>query len=293
MKLWHGLFALMILVFLGCGGGGGGGGGGGSDATATGRIVQVETGAAPNPTAAVQIGSASVFSDASDGSFQIDTNVGANDITVDTRTVASGVWVFDIVPLVSGVNDVGDLWVGPQRVTLTGIVRNSATNDPIAGATVSFGGRMGTTNGSGIFNLAEVAYSNATQVAFWGIPGAVRAAGFFKTDFSAAPNVASGGIVDIGEIFLVPTSDPNPPGPPYNLWGQVSAPGGPAGAIVRLKQGGVDKRVFNVGADGRYFFFTVPGDYVISASKGASTAADILVTLTSPTEVIRRDVVIP
>jgi len=292
MKAWQTALFFLILVFLGCGGGGGGGSSS-NDATATGRIVQVETGAAPNPAASVQIGSGSVLTDASDGSFQLDAKVGSSVLTADTQTVSSGVWVFNIVPLVAGVNDVGDLWVGPERVTLRGTVRNSATNDPIVGATVSFGGRQGTTNGSGIFSLAEVAYSSATQVAFWGIPGSVRATGFFKTDFSAAPNIASGGIVDVGEIFLVPTSDPNPPGPPYNIWGQVTAPGGPSGAIVRLKQGGVDKRVFNVGPDGKYFFFVVPGSYVISASKGASTAADINVTLTSPTEVIRRDVVIP
>lgn len=292
MKIGQIGLALMVLVFLGCGGGGGGGGGGGT-ATATGRVIQVETGAAPNPTAAVQIGSNSVFSDASDGSFQLDASIGSQTITVDTRTVASGVWVFQVPPLVEGVNDVGDLWVGPDRVTLTGTVRNSATSDPIAGATVTFGGRIGLTNASGVFSLAEVAYSDATHVAFWGIPGTVRATGFFKSDFSAAPNLAVSGVVDVGDIFMVPTSDPNPPGPPYNIWGQVTAPGGPSGAIVRLKQNGIDQRVYNVGPDGRYFFFVVPGSYVISGSKGASTAPEIDVTLTSPTEVLRRDVAIP
>jgi hypothetical protein len=219
--------------------------------------------------------------------------VGTNTLTVDTRTQASGVWIFSILPLVAGVNDVGDLWVGPERVTLTGVVKSSATGLPIAGATVSFGGRMGLTDASGVFSLAEVAYSSSTQVAFWGIPGSVRATGFFKADFSAAPHVAQSGIVNVGEILLVPTSDPNPPGPPYNIWGQITAPGGPSGSVVRLKQGGVDVRVFNVGPEGRYFFFVTAGDYTISASKGASTAPDVNVTLTSPTEVIRRDIVIP
>jgi hypothetical protein len=40
-------------------------------------------------------------------------------------------------------------------------------------------------------------------------------------------------------------------------------------------------------------FFVSPGTYTISASKGASTAPDIVVTLTQPNEVIRRDVTIP
>ena len=60
-----------------------------------------------------------------------------------------------------------------------------------------------------------------------------------------------------------------------------------------LKQGGVDVRVFNVGADGKYFFFVLPGSYAIAASKGASNAPEVPVTLTQPTEVIRRDITIP
>ena len=289
MKLGTILFGLVLLVLFGCGGGGGGGS---STATVTGRVIQVETGAAPNPTASVQMGSSSVFSDASDGSFQLTAPAGSTLITVDTRTPTSGVWLFTVPP-VSGIAEVGDLWVGPDRVTLTGTVKNSADSAPIANAIVTFGGRIGLTNASGVFTLPEVAYSAANQAAFWGIPGAARATGFFKTDFSAAPNLPVGGIVNVGEIFLVPTSDPNPPGVPFNIWGQVTAPGGPSGAIVRLKQNGTDVRVFNVGPDGRYFFFVVPGDYIISGSKNGSTAADIPVTLTQPTEVIRRDIAIP
>lgn len=285
------LFVPLLLILFACGGGGGGGTGGGG-ATVTGRVIQVETGSAPNPVASVQIGSNSTLTDASDGSFQLQAASGSTQIVVDTRTVASGVWTFTVPP-VQGVTDVGDLWVGPMKVMLTGTVRNSASNDPVAGATVSFGGRTGLTNASGVFSLADVAYSGTSLVAFWGIPGTVRANGFFRADFSAAPNTASGGTVDVGTILLVPTSDPNPPGPPYNIWGQVTAPGGPSGAIVRLKQNGNDVRVFNVGAEGKYFFFVLPGNYVISASKGASTAPDIAVTLTQPTEVIRRDVTIP
>lgn len=284
------LFGLVLLVLFGCGGGGGGNGS--SNATVTGRVIQVETGAAPNPTASVQMETSSVFTDASDGSFQLTAPAGSTLITVDTRTLTSGVWLFTVPP-VSGVTEVGDLWVGPDRIDLTGTVRNSADSGPIANAIVTFGGRIGLTNASGVFTLVEVAYSAANQAAFWGIPGAARATGFFKTDFSAAPNLPVAGVVNVGDIFLVPTSDPNPPGVPFNIWGQVTAPGGPSGAIVRLKQNGSDVRVFNVGADGRYFFFVTPGDYVISGSKGASTAPDILVTLTQPTEVIRRDVAIP
>jgi hypothetical protein len=116
---------------------------------------------------------------------------------------------------------------------------------------------------------------------------------FFLATFSAAPNLAVGGVVNVGDIFLVPESDPNPPPPPYNIWGQITATGGPSGAIVRLKQNGTDVRVFNVGTDGKYFFFVLPGSYTISASKNGSTAPDVNVTLNQATDVIRRDITIP
>lgn len=290
MKFGTVLFALVLLVLFGCGGGGGGGGS--SNATVTGRVIQVETGAAPNPAASVQMDAGSVLTDASDGSFQVTTPTGSTTITVDSQTPTTGVWVFTVPP-VTGVTDVGDLWIGPDRITLTGTVRNSADSAPLANAFVTFGGRTGLTDASGVFTLLEVAYSAANQAAFWGIPGSARATGFFKSDFSAAPNLPVAGVVNVGDIFLVPTSDPNPPGVPFNIWGQIAASGGPSGSIVRLKQNGSDVRVFNVGPDGRYFFFVTPGDYVISASKGASTAPDVPVTLTQPTEVIRRDISIP
>jgi hypothetical protein len=276
------------LMFGGACGGGGGGGTSGGGATLVGRVLQVETGGPPNPQASVQVGSRSTLTDPGDGSFQLGVPTGTAALTVDTMTQTSGVWQFAFAPA-SGVTDVGDLWVGPERVTLRGTVRDSTNNGPVPGATVAFGGRSGATDAFGVFNLTDVAYSSQTQTAFWGIVGTVRASGFFRTDFSAQPNVAIGGVVDVGDIFITPLSDPNPPTTPFNIWGMVSAQGGPQGAIVRLKVGGNDVRVFNVGADGRYLFFVVPGTYTISASKGAQTAPDQQVTLTSANQVIRRD----
>jgi hypothetical protein len=264
------------------------GGGGNALATVVGRVLNVETGGPPNPQASVQAGAGSALTSASDGSFQVEAPLGATQLTVDSRTQAIGVWVFAI-PAASGVTDAGDLWIGAESVTVRGTVRDSTTNDPVPGAEVTFAGRRALTDANGVFNLLQVAYSSNTQTAFWGIVGSVRATGYFKTDWSTQPNVASGGVVDVGDIIVAPLSDPNPPGPPFNIWGTVTATGGPQGAVVRLKQGGNDVRVFNVGPDGRYIFFVVPGTYVITASKGAQTAPDQQVTLTAPNEVIRRD----
>lgn len=288
MRLFLAVLIACGLALIGCGGGGGGGGGGN---TVQGRVLDVSTGGPPNPPATVRIGSKSAATSPSDGSFTIDSvPSGANSLTVDTGTPPS--WTFSIGPI-NGNTDVGDLWIGPERVTVTGTVRDAATNNPIANATVRFAGRAGTTNAAGVFNLLDVAYSSATQTAFWGIVGRVTAIGYFFAEFSAQPNVAVGGVVTVDPILLTANSNPDPPGTPFNIWGLISAPGGPSGAVVRLKQGGVDVRVFNVGSDGRYLFFVAPGSYEISASKGASTAPDVPVTLTQTNEVIRRDIAIP
>lgn len=277
-------FGLMLLTFLGCGGGGG------TSATATfvGRVFNVATGGPTNPQSSVSAGGSSVLTSSTDGSFQLPASSGATTIVVDSNSGSLGIWQFS-VPAASGVTDVGDLWIGPQRVTVRGVVRDSTTGNAVAGAIVTFAGRTAISSGTGQFDLLEVAYSDATQTAFWGIVGTVRASGYFSTDFSTQPNLANAGVVNVGDLLITPTSDPNPPGPPYNIWGLVSAAGGPQGAIVRLKQGGNDVRVFNVGPDGRYLFFAQPGTYTISASKGAQSAPDQQVTLTQPNEVIRRD----
>lgn len=275
----------VCLVLCGCAGGGSV-----ILATLVGRVLQVATGGPPNPQASVQVGSRSTLTSASDGSFQLGVPQGTAQLSVDTLST-SGVWTFQF-PAASGVTDVGDLWVGPERVALEGTVRSSTDNSPVVGATVAFAGRSGNTDANGQFSLQDVAYSNATQTAFWGIVGSVKANGFFKADFSAAPNVAIAGVVSVGDIIVAPLSDPNPPGTPFNIWGIITATGGAQGSVVRLKQGGVDVRVFNVAADGRYLFFIVPGTYTISATKGALTAPDVDVILSQPNEVIRRDIVI-
>jgi len=137
------LFALtmgaLTLMLAACGGGGNGGGG-----TVVGRVLQVETGGPPNPQASVQTSSASALTSTADGSFQVGAPDGSTSLTVDTLTQSSGVWVFSIVS-VSGVTDVGDLWVGPERVSVHGTVRDSTNNNPVPGAPVSFAGRNAVT----------------------------------------------------------------------------------------------------------------------------------------------------
>lgn len=280
------LAVLTAILLGGCGGGGGGGPSG--SASLIGRVLSITTGGPTNPAASIQgvSGSPSTNSDLTDGSFTL-TPVSNGTTQAKVIPNQNGWPVFTFTfPGAQGNTVIGDLWVGPEQVTLHGRILSTVNSQPIANASVSFGGQNGTTNASGVFDLPGVAYSSDTQSAFWGIVGTARANGFFKTDFNAAPNLAVGGVVDVGDILLTPSNDPNPPGPPYNITGRVLPIGGSAGCVVTLKQGATELRKYNVGNDGKYYFWIVPGTYTVTYQKNAQTAPDQIVNLTQPNQTV-------
>lgn len=279
---WISVVAILA-VLLGCGGGGGGGGGG---TTLIGRVLSVATGGPLNPAGQVQLpgGNPSTTTDLSDGSFSL-------------GGVAAGTTQTEVIPnqlgwpnftfnhtAASGQTVIGDLWVGPEQVTLRGRTVDALTNNPIPNADVSFGGQVGKSDGTGVFNLTGVGYSSETQTAFWGIAGsAVKLGEYLRTDFSAAPFIKDGSnVVNIGDVLLTPQGDSNPPPTPYNITGRVLPVGGSIGTIVTLKQGSTNLRIFNVGNDGRYYFWITPGTYEITYVKGSQSAPTQNVNLTQP-----------
>jgi hypothetical protein len=282
---------LMALGLNACGGSGGGGGGSSTGNTITGAVVYVETGGAPNPQASVQVGSASVLTDSSDGSFTLNVPAGTTTVTVDTKSSA-GVWTFTI-PAVSGTEDVGNLWVGPQKVTLTGQVLDSSTNAPIAGATVNFGGAVGTTNASGTYSLNPVAYPNTNFAAFWGILGNVTDPNYFANTLSASPNTAVGGVVTVAPVLMTPLSNTTPPNTPYTIWGRITPLTLGAGCTAILMQNGTPVRQTTADGTGTYYFWVPAGTYTIHFVNGPHTdATDPTVTVKATNDVERQDVVL-
>ena len=281
------LTALFLIIAIGCGGGGGTTTTGGA-VDVLGRVLNVETGGATNPQSSVQIGSNSALTSVADGSFTVPATLGASSLSVDTQS-GFGTWMFSFSPI-TGTTDVGDLWVGPQRVTVRGFIRDSSTNIGIAGATATFGGRIDVTDANGEFVLVDVAYSDANQTAFWGIAGFARANGFVASEWSAQPNVAVAGVVTVNDILLTPNSDPIPPGPPFNIWGRVSPGADAPGTIATLRLNGNPVRVFNVASDGVYRFWVEPGTYTITFVMGSLNASVPSFTLNDPSEVKRFDV---
>ena len=279
---------LLCYALTACGGGGGGGGG--TNANLTGRVIYVETGGAPNPQASVQVGGVSVLTDASDGSFTLSVPQGTTKLTVDTKS-ASGVWTFAIPPA-TGTQDVGDLWVGPNRVTLTGQVLDSSTNAGIKGASVTFGGAIGTTDSTGTFSLNPVAYPTTNLAAFWGIVGNVNATNYYANTFNASPNTSVAGVVNVAAILMTPLSNTTPPPPPYNIWGEITPTNLGANCKVTLLQNGTPVRVTHADSSGTYYLWVVPGTYTLHFVSGSHTTGDLPVTVKTTNDVERVDAVL-
>jgi hypothetical protein len=282
------LLAIVCVALSGCGGGGGGGPtGSGGNGAVVGRVLNVVTGGPLSPAATVQVGNNTSSTSPADGSFTVTAKNGSTTLLVDTHNATFGVWSFTI-PAVSGTVDAGDVWVGPEKVTVTGRVIASTDLQPIAGAKVSFAGRTATTDSTGIFSLTNVAYSSATQTAFWGIAGSAVATGFFNTQFSTSPAVANSGVVTVSDVVLTPLSDTDPPPLPSNIIGRVLPLSEASGTIVTLKDGtGNAVRIFNVGSNGAYGFWIAPGSYTVTYQNGSKTATSQSVTLGAPDQVIR------
>ena len=282
----------MLLCFLlvGCGGGGGGGGSA-TTAQLSGRVLNVITGGSLNPAGQVQVGTGRALTNPADGSFSLPVSVGTTSLTIDTRNSQFGVWVFSI-PAVTATTDVGDLWVGPEKVTVTGTVRDSTNNNPVANAAINFAGRSAVSNSNGVFSLLNVAYSSASTASFAGITGSATATGYFLSSFTAGNNVANAGVVTVDDILVTPSSDSNPPSTPYNVFGKVSPSSVSIGTTVTVLQRGAPVLQTTVGADNRYYVWLPVGDYVIQFANGSHTAPDQAVTLTQSNQVIQRDVVL-
>lgn len=268
MNRWIAAGLLLVLVILAACGGGGGGSSLPSTVNVVGNLLWIETGAAPNPPATVRIGDVSVTSDEVDGYFSIDVPPGNLTMTVTyvppsgppvVRTFALGAVASDL--------DLGDVYIGPEEVTVTGNVVDSQTSAPVPGATVRLAGRSTLTGSNGQFTLTNVAYSSNTQSVFLGLQGEVEKTGYFNSFFSP-PGTPIGGIIDVGTIQLVPQGSSTPPPLPYNVSGSVS----PAVvANIQVLSGTTVIRETTSDPGGLFTLWLPAGTYTVNATSGALT----------------------
>lgn len=283
------IFSLVLLVLVGCGGGGASSGP--TSVTLSGLVVSITTLGAPNPVASVQSGSAT-GNTAVDGSFSLTVPSGTTSVTV-IYTPSGGsptTFVFNF-PGLTEDTDLGTLFVGPEKVTVNGLVKNQVTSAPINGATVKLAGQSTTTNSSGSYTFSSIPYDSSVPANFFALDGRAGATGYFVRLFNPT-NLPLTGVATIDDILLQPDSGIAPPGTPFTISGLVGPAGVAAGSKVDLVQGSTIIRSFNVGADRIYGFWVPPGTYIIRASKPSAglTAPDITVSLTAPTDTVRRDV---
>ncbi|MBI1332485.1 MAG: hypothetical protein GC165_06365 [Armatimonadetes bacterium] len=279
------LLCLVGIVILACGGGGSF-----SEIRISGRVLDISTGAPTTTSSSVQSSSATAATSTVDGSFIVGAPKNETQLLVSGPSLlAYPVFTYTFSALTQSQNDVGDLWIGPEQVSVTGKVLNAADDTPVANAVVRFAGQMGVTDASGNFSVANVAYSSADTTSFEGITGRVEATNFLSNEFTPNGATANAGIVDVGVLLITPVDSDSPPPLPYNIWGVITPSGLASGTIVTLKSGGTTVRRFTVGTDARYQFWVNAGSYTIEFANGTHTAPDQNVTLNNSSDVIRAD----
>ncbi len=276
------LLLFLLLLICGCGGGGSGGGGGSTLVTLSGRVLWIETGSGTNPVSTVQAGTASTTTDPLDGFFQFDVSPGTASVTVTYVPGTGGpiVRTFSF-GAVTDTTDVGDLYIGPESVTLHGTVVDASTNLPVAGATVTIAGRSATTLGNGTFSVANVAYSSSNPAVFLGLEGTVTAQDYFARNFSP-PTLATGGVVEVGTVALTPTGSNNPPPPPYDVVGTVLPTDQGALATITVKKGNAIIRQTTADSLAKFSLWLPVGTFTVEATNGTNSGSTtVTVTDTS------------
>lgn len=275
------LLFLLGLLIVGCGGGGGGGGGA-TNAFLIGRVLWVETNAATSPAATINSGGSSTTTDIVDGSFVVTVPVGTSSLTISFTEQGSTtpiVMTFSF-PAATGTVDVGDLYIGPETVTVHGTVHDASNSQPVSGATIKLAGRTATSDINGEFNLLDVAYSSSSPAAFGDILGEVSKLGYVTRQFNP-PTVAVAGVIELGTLIISPESLNNPPGPPSNLTGTILPVNDGAGSTVELLDAGMNViRTQIADGAGQYRFWAPVGTFTVEAT-AVTTSGSESVTLTS------------
>jgi len=285
-SLWAlliGVFAVLTALLTGCGGGGGFFG---PSALLQGRVVLVGTGQPPNPPATVIVGGQSVRTSTQEGAFQLRVPTTATQLTVRTQGLPD--FTFTLPPLQAGQTvDLGDLYVGARTIAVQGRIVDALTQQPVGEATVSLLGQRAQSNPTtGRFTLNGVAYDPEGVL---DPEGEVRKTGYLPRRFLADQPVIDG-VMEVGDLLLLPETDDNPPGQPGNVRGVVQVPlDTPVGARIDVYTPPdapiANESVILSQPSGAFRLWLLPGNYRLVFTKGARTATRTI-TVTSLTQEI-------
>jgi hypothetical protein len=267
------LLLVLAALLVGCGGGGGSQ----VNALLVGRVLWIESNSATDPAASVSSGGNTTTTDVIDGSFVLQAPVGATSVTVSYSDGGPPVVFTFNFPPASGTVDLGDLYIGPETVTVHGTVTDASDDQPVAGATVKLAGRTAVTAANGEFNLLDVAYSSSQSAAFGDLIGEVSKPFYVTRQFNP-PTVAVGGVVEVGTLQISPESLDEPPPLPANITGSVLPVNDGAGALVELLEGPNVIRTTTADGEGHFRLWAPVGSYTVRATNGPKTG-------TAPVEV--------
>lgn len=272
--------ALLVAVVLGCGGGGG------SvipqNPELVGNVLWIETGAATNPPATVRVGQASTTTSSQDGFFSLRVPAGVTSFTVSFTPSGSSdpvVRSFTIPPVLADT-DLGDIYIGPETVTLTGTLRDSTNNALIPNARATFAGQSALSGPDGRFAITGVAYSGQTQSVFLGLQGTANRTGYF-TAFFTPPGPASLGALDVGTVLMTPQGDDTAPPLPANVNGAATPNG--AGASITVRESGNIVRTTTAGPNGAFQLWLPAGAFTVTATSGTRSGTANL-TIANPAQ---------
>lgn len=278
MRRLTGFWMMAIALLLaGCGGGGvGGGGGGGGEAILQGRVVLVGTGTAPNPPATVIAGNVSVTTDPQNGSFRFGVDPATRTLIVRTPGLQED-FTFNLPPLASGTTtDLGDLYVGPQKVAVQGRVVNALTQEAVGEAQITLLGQSTLSNTTdGKFTLNDIAYDPNGAL---DSEGTIQKEGFLPQRFLVDQPPSVEGIIQLGDLLIIPVIDENPPPAPGNVRGRVAVPSPETPQFTRIDiytpPNALEayESVIVSNTDGGFALWLLPGQYRLEFTKGTRRA---------------------
>lgn len=276
--LWLALFAWLL---TGCGGGGGFG-----SVVIQGRVALVGTGNAPNPPATVHAGGASTQTNPQEGTFALRVPPDTTRLTVEAPSYP--LYVFNLPPLITDqVNDLGVLYVGPEKVAVQGRIVNALDQKPVGGATITLlGQRTLSSDTDGKFTLNEVPFD---REGILDAEGQIEKTGFVPQRFLVdTPPID--GIIQLGDIVIAPESEGNPPDVPGNVRGIVRVAGdsNPIGTLILIysppnAESPLETEVVSQ-SSGAFALWLLPGQYrlVFSQSGRQAERTFTVVNLNTP-----------
>jgi hypothetical protein len=249
-------------------------------------VVLVGTGQPPNPPATVIVGRQSVRTSTQEGAFRLRVPTTATQLTVRTQGLPD--FTFNLPPLQAGQTvDLGDLYVGAQTISVQGRIVDALTQQPVGEATITLlGQRVQSNPTTGRFTLNGVAYDPEGVL---DPEGEVRKTGYLPRRFLADQPVIDG-VMDVGDLLLLPETDDNPPGQPGNVRGVVQVPASDAVGVRIDVYTPPDAPIASESVilsqpSGAFQLWLLPGDYRLVFTKGTRTATRTL-TVTSLTQPI-------